>query len=431
MTTTAIKLSGARAAWLVAVTSLIMEGGGDQPPSRGTLYRRAPKLVGPTAVNDGHVTAALNGLDRNDTLAGQRLFVDFWLAELRHVGWVEGDDDAIRWTGPLTGDMKITPRGERAAFSVLAPGEAGAAKDEAKVADVLAGRGHLNPVRYMNKQGEPARGPKGELLKNLKVHPLALTIPQMTGAEIEQLRKDVQAHGIREPLTLFEGMVLDGRHRLYMASEYDLPVHLKEFDGDEAAARAYVFSANVVRRHLTAAQKVLAVKELFMPEAERRAKEAKKEGSGTRSEPGAGYRRDAVTSPAENGSDRGKTAAQIASELSGDIVSPRAIETMNNVDPVETPETVEAIKTGEITGQKAARTAAAKERGKPAPDLPEDRSARKLIGEARHFANRTLSALGEPSQGGAKAGEIREIAIETRAILAKIIDLTAKKTGPA
>jgi hypothetical protein len=423
----AIKLSGNRAGWLVAVARLIMEGG-DKPPSRATLYRRAPKLVGPTATNDGHVTAAENGLPRADSAAGQRLFVDFWIDRLRQEGWVDGADDALRWTGPLTGDMRIKVGNTK--FAILDGEESERAKDESKVADVLAGRGHVNRVRFFKKDSdEVALTSRGQpMRKDLEVHPLALTIPQMTGAEINLLRKDVQEYGIREPLVLFEGKVLDGRHRLYMASEYDLPVHLREFEGDEASARQYVFSANVVRRQLTVAQKTLAAKELFMPEAERRANEAAQQARERAGRTKGGYRTDAVANNGSGGAERGKTAAQIASEMSGGMASARSMETMKNVSREDTPDTVEKIERGEIQTAKAAAESAEAESGRPVPDLPEDRTARDLAGQVKGHAKRlrdvVSQALGDqPSRGGAKAGETLMVAKEARDILDEAIRL--------
>jgi len=57
---------------------------------------------------------------------------------------------------------------------------------------------------------------------------------------------------------MFEDQVLDGRNRLAVASVLAMPVTLKEFGGTADQARAFVWSANAARRHLTIPQIALA-----------------------------------------------------------------------------------------------------------------------------------------------------------------------------
>ena len=47
----------------------------------------------------------------------------------------------------------------------------------------------------------------------LKPHPLAELMPAMTEDEFVALKDDIKQHGLREPVVVFENMVLDGRHR--------------------------------------------------------------------------------------------------------------------------------------------------------------------------------------------------------------------------
>jgi hypothetical protein len=93
--------------------------------------------------------------------------------------------------------------------------------------------------------------------RDLEVHPLALLVPGMNEEDDQRLRADIVANGVREPLILLDGKVLDGRNRLRIASQEGATVTVKDFDGTGDAARAYVWSVNVARRHLSTPQLAL------------------------------------------------------------------------------------------------------------------------------------------------------------------------------
>ena len=90
---------------------------------------------------------------------------------------------------------------------------------------------------------------------NLKPHRFAEAMPKMLPDEYAELVADIKAHGLNEPLVLYEGKILDGVHRHRACIEFDIPLKTKEFNGTAEAAKAFVQSLNVHRRHLTTAQK--------------------------------------------------------------------------------------------------------------------------------------------------------------------------------
>lgn len=104
----------------------------------------------------------------------------------------------------------------------------------------------------------------------MNVHPLAELIPGMTDGEFEDLKADIEENGQQEPITLFEGQLLDGRHRYRACRELGIQPSCREYEGDKPAA--FVLSLNVNRRNLTPGQKAAIAVE-FLPEL---AKEAKK-----------------------------------------------------------------------------------------------------------------------------------------------------------
>src|SRR5262245_55724152 len=97
---------------------------------------------------------------------------------------------------------------------------------------------------------------------SLQFHPLADIFPLMEGEEFDALVADIKAHGLREPIVTYDGMILDGRNR-YRAclAAGKAPRFYGAFwaEGKKLCAvddpATYVISANIHRRHLTAEQK--------------------------------------------------------------------------------------------------------------------------------------------------------------------------------
>ncbi len=91
----------------------------------------------------------------------------------------------------------------------------------------------------------------------LECHPYCLAIPEMTEQEFAELKEDISGSGLLEPIVLFEGMILDGRHRFRACMELEIEPWFKPFDGPDSA-RDYVISKNLRRRNLTKEQVLMA-----------------------------------------------------------------------------------------------------------------------------------------------------------------------------
>jgi ParB-like chromosome segregation protein Spo0J len=95
-------------------------------------------------------------------------------------------------------------------------------------------------------------------LDGLEIHSLALVFPIFEKEDFEKLTNDIREHGQRQPITLFEGKVLDGRNRVEaMRKAGKDSVLAIPFKGTFEDARDYVVSMNDVRRHMTTSQRAM------------------------------------------------------------------------------------------------------------------------------------------------------------------------------
>jgi protein gp37 len=88
-------------------------------------------------------------------------------------------------------------------------------------------------------------------------HPLSAVFPSMAAAEFAELRADCAKHGLKQPITLHAGLILDGWHRARACTETGTDITTVEFTGDERAALEFVLSMNLARRHLTVSDRSL------------------------------------------------------------------------------------------------------------------------------------------------------------------------------
>ena len=82
----------------------------------------------------------------------------------------------------------------------------------------------------------------------------------MTPEEYRELRDDIVAHGVHEPLTIWQGKVIDGRHRLRACIELGIEPPTRQYDGDDPAG--FVLSQNLHRRHLKPSQRAIVAARL-------------------------------------------------------------------------------------------------------------------------------------------------------------------------
>lgn len=159
-----------------------------------------------------------------------------------------------------------------------------------------------------------------------EIHPIANIFPAMSDSELQALRDDIEQYGQREPIWLYEGKVIDGRHRLRACEELGLPLRTEIYDGFDATA--FVVSLNLHRRHLSESQRQLVAAKLTNVE----------HGGDRKADQGANVRLEV-------------THARAAEMLN---VSERGVDSAKKVIKQGSPELVEAVETGRVSVSAAA-----------------------------------------------------------------------------
>ena len=97
--------------------------------------------------------------------------------------------------------------------------------------------------------------PTKEQENELEYHPVANAFPLLEGDEFAELVADVKAHGVSEPIWLYEGKILDGRNRHRAAQAAGVACPTRTYDGDDPVA--FIVSKNLLRRHLSESQRAM------------------------------------------------------------------------------------------------------------------------------------------------------------------------------
>jgi len=204
--------------------------------------------------------------------------------------------------------------------------------------------------------------------KKYRFHPACTVFPQLSDDELHDLADDIAVNGLRNPIVLWQGKILDGRNRYLACKIAEVEPRFTEFEGDDPIG--WVISQNLQRRHLTASQKAVVALDL-LPMLEKEAKQRQRRSNEYR-----GNGRLAKNYADRNG--KGK-AAEAAAKIVG--ASSRYVEMVKSIK-VKAPELVKKIRSGELNVSEASRLS----------ELPPDERRKRSYNCTHHF-----DRLGEPS----------------------------------
>ncbi|WP_295391864.1 hypothetical protein [uncultured Thiodictyon sp.] len=191
-----------------------------------------------------------------------------------------------------------------------------------------------------------------------EVHPVCLLLPSMGDADLKNLVQDIKTNGQRHRVLLFEGKILDGRHRARACNELGIVPQYEEWSGSDPVA--FVLSENLHRRHLDASQRaavVAAAESYSTREAEAAAREK------------AGKKHETLTLAPRGArvNETGKAAA-VAATTAG--VSTRTMERARKIAKQGTPDDVREVIEGKVTVTTKAREIDARKRPPVSQETP-------------------------------------------------------------
>ena len=230
-------------------------------------------------------------------------------------------------------------------------------------------------------------------------HPICLLIPSADDDELQDLTDDIRAHGLIDPIVLFEEMILDGRTRAVACERAGVAPRYVQFGGGREDALILVISHNLKRRHLTKqaiAEALVAAEDFNLHYAlAEPAAAARGATDGPEAQPVI-----KITEP--------KTASsRKLAQAAGGVVSHVMIAATRKVKEKGEPELQEAVKRGRIGVQDAARVAdLLPEQQKAIAEAPKPRRAAAEAAEA--VKNAASRAGAEPGSGGDRHAALRK-----------------------
>lgn len=91
---------------------------------------------------------------------------------------------------------------------------------------------------------------------------IAFIFPPMLDEEFDKLVNSIQENGLVEPIALWRGEIIDGRHRYKACQQLGIESRVVELE-DDIDPIAYIIAKNEVRRHLTTSQRAMIAYKLI------------------------------------------------------------------------------------------------------------------------------------------------------------------------
>ena len=101
------------------------------------------------------------------------------------------------------------------------------------------------------------------------IHELAEVFPPMDDEHFADLKASIAAHGQRHPITVWDGKIIDGKHRYQACQELDIEPRVKTLDEGEDPL-VYIVEENALRRQMTTGQRAITAARICIASEEGR-----------------------------------------------------------------------------------------------------------------------------------------------------------------
>jgi ParB-like chromosome segregation protein Spo0J len=173
----------------------------------------------------------------------------------------------------------------------------------------------------------------------LSCHALAKLFPPLKGKAFTKLKENIRKHGQKDPVTVHEGQILDGRAVYRACRELGVSPRIQPWDG-KGSVLDFIVARNLHRRHLSTRERSTIAAKLVRQLGSEGATPA---GSGKST-----ATRSRANLPAGRGRDRAAAALQ---------VSPRSVESAGTVLEKGVPALAKAMEEGQVAVSSAALVA--------------------------------------------------------------------------
>lgn len=113
--------------------------------------------------------------------------------------------------------------------------------------------------RALGKNGHEIIGVRAAPFPEYEFHPICLLLQPLSDVAFDALASSIGSIGLRDAITLFEGKILDGRHRYLVCRKLGITPRFETFEGPAKTAIELVLARSVSHRPMSTSARAMLV----------------------------------------------------------------------------------------------------------------------------------------------------------------------------